>query len=303
MNDSQLSNTNSTTTTTANTSAISNAATNNLADSEKSAALFSSKKNRSSHSSRKNKKSAVDMLSNRYYNSNVAGDHLNFLPIRPQNNYQLNEETTATTTTEVSNLENGSSNRSQGIAELINTYNLLENNNNKQQSMKTKRPKSAFLQPKTHAAHKPMAPPPPSIDKLDKNATVKSLISQRDNLDSGSGDGSGYSSLSSNPYLKLKHLSRRDLKQSKDADSISNSINTINSSSSDFISNFSNLNQFFAQQMNIKSADETTSAESTTPANSQSPTLLDLNKTVFNSSKKITKTHNNNNKVIHFSNR
>jgi len=288
-------------------------ATNNLADSEKTAeksvSLFSSKKYRSSHSSRKNKKSAVDMISNRYYNSNVAGDHLNFLPIRPQNNYQLNEESTEKTA-EATNKENGSNTPTQGIAELINTYNLLENNS-KQHSIKMKRPKSAFFQPQTHAAHKPMAPPPPTL--LDKNATVKSLMFQRENVDTG-GDGSGYSSLSSNPYVKMKHLSRRDLKQAKDSDSTSNSINTINSSSSDFISNLNNLNKLFSQQITVKSTDDTTSEDSITPANSSSsPILLDLNNKIksLNNSKKINKIHNlnnnnndnNNNKAIHFSHR
>jgi len=258
-------------------------ATNNLADSEKTAeksvSLFSSKKYRSSHSSRKNKKSAVDMISNRYYNSNVAGDHLNFLPIRPQNNYQLNEESTEKT------------------AEATNK--------------KMKRPKSAFFQPQTHAAHKPMAPPPPTL--LDKNATVKSLMFQRENVDTGGG-GSGYSSLSSNPYVKMKHLSRRDLKQAKDSDSTSNSMNTINSSSSDFISNLNNLNKLFSQQITVKSTDDTTSEDSITPANSSSsPILLDLNNKIksLNNSKKINKIHNlnnnnndnNNNKAIHFSHR
>ena len=150
----------------------------------------------SNHSSRilKNKKSAIDLFGNKYYNSNVVGDHLNFLPIK-NNNYQLND-----------NQSKNEPNDSNDIADLINTYNLLD-----KKQAKMKRPKSAFFQP--NAANQTK-----SLSKTNNNpetirSTTSTLITNIGvtSSESQTSEGSGYSSLSSNPYSKLKHMSRRQL--------------------------------------------------------------------------------------------
>lgn len=155
------------------------------------------------HASRilKSKKSAIDMFSNRYYNSNVVGDHLNFLPLK-NNNYELNESkpTASTTASNTSGL---------GIADLINTYNLLD----KKKQIKMKRPKSAFFQPRS-VVNQTKSPP----KEEPQRGTVKSAtLTQVTSVETGSiasnseTSGSAYSSLSSNPYSKLKHVSRRPI--------------------------------------------------------------------------------------------
>lgn len=180
-----------------------------------------------SHASRilKSKKSAVDVFSNRYYNSNLVGDHLNFLPLKSQNNYELNEPS--------------SSSHNLDKAELIKTYNLLET----KKQHKIKRPKSAFFQSSNQTTRKELT----KINKEPLNNTIKSTVStQITNLDTSSlasaslsTSGSGYSSLSSNPYTKLKHLSR----QQADFSFKNNDDSTARVS--DFLADSLELNQLF----------------------------------------------------------
>lgn len=146
------------------------------------------------------KKASIDVISNRFYNTNVAGEHLNFLPIKNQYSYELNNNNnnnndSATTTSSSSKKSN------QGIAELINTYNQLDNSKKAQAPTAPatiiKRPNSVFFQKnspiETTTTNPPNPPPPPPpTPPLNNN---------------------GYSSLSSNnnPYMKLKQLQQQKL--------------------------------------------------------------------------------------------
>jgi len=149
------------------------------------------------------KKASIDVISNRFYNTNIAGEHLNFLPIKNQHSYELNNNDSATTTTTT-----GSSNRksNQGIAELINTYNQLDNSKKAQAPLAPatliKRPNSVFFQKNSSietATNPPNLPPPspPPTPPLNNN----------------NNNNNGYSSLSSNnnPYMKLKQLQQQKL--------------------------------------------------------------------------------------------
>ena len=177
------------------------------------------------------KKASIDVISNRFYNTNIAGEHLNFLPIKNQHSYELNNNNNndSATTTSSSNRKSN-----QAIAELINTYNQLDNSKKAQAPTAPatiiKRPNSVFFQKNssieittTTTTNPPNPPPPPPpTPPLNNN---------------------GYSSLSSNnnPYMKLKQFQQQKLNK----DSALGYSETLPTNLNDFLNYTAELNSLY----------------------------------------------------------